>query len=257
MGIDMRGKVALITGASSGIGEACARGLSALGMRLVLAARRIERLEALARELKEDGIHAEAHRLDVRDRAAVEAFAASLLARGMVPDVLINNAGLSRGLEALQRGSVDDWEEMIDANVKGLLYMTRAFLPAMIDAGRGHVVNLGSVAGREAYPGGNVYCATKAAVAMLGRAINTDLLGTPLRMSTIEPGMVLTEFSEVRFHGDKERAAKVYEGVEYLRPEDVADAIAWVVTRPPHVNVQDMLVMPTMQRNPYVLERRK
>jgi serine 3-dehydrogenase len=225
-------------------------------MKLVLAARRVARLEALARELAGEGVEVEAFSLDVRDRAAVDAFASKLAARGIVPDVLVNNAGLSRGLEPLQRGSVDDWEEMIDANVKGLLYVSRALLPRMIEAGRGHVVNIGSVAGREAYPGGNVYCATKAAVAMLGRAINADLLGTPIRLCTIEPGMVLTEFSEVRFHGDKERAAKVYEGVEHLVADDIAEAVAWVVTRPPHVNVQDMLIMPTMQRNPYLIERR-
>ena len=193
--------------------------------------------------------------LDVRDRAGVIAFADWLEREGVTVDILINNAGLSRGLDTVQEGKDDDWDDMIDTNIKGLLNMTRALLPGMIARDSGHVVNLGSIAGHMVYPRGNVYCATKYAVRALTDAINVDLIGTRVRMSSVDPGMVETEFSLVRFRGDAEQAATVYEGVDSLMPEDIADAILFVLNTRPRVNVLNMLVMPTVQRSPYVMDR--
>jgi 3-hydroxy acid dehydrogenase/malonic semialdehyde reductase len=246
----------LVTGASSGIGEACARRLAAEGARLVLWARRADRLERLAAELADR--HESRPRVacvDVRDRAAVMREAAALIEADGAPDALINNAGLAAGLAALQDGDPDDWDRMIDTNVKGLLWVTRALLPAMIARGRGHIVNIGSTAGHVTYPKGNVYAATKFAVRALTEGINLDVAGTPIRVSSIDPGLVETEFSIVRFAGDAERARRVYEGMRPLTGDDVADAVAWVLTRPPHVNVLDVVMMPTAQRNVYVVAR--
>src|SRR5688572_18600041 len=205
----IEGRTVLVTGASSGIGRACARAFVKEGARIVLAARREDALEEVAAELGGETAGVHARTLDVRDRAAVAAFERDLAGAGLLPDVLINNAGLSRGLDKLHEGSIEDWEEMIDTNVKGLLYVTRAFLPHMVKADRGHVVNLGSTAGHMVYPGGNVYCATKFSVKALTHAMSVDLVGTKVRVSTVDPGMVETAFSEVRFRGDAERAAKV------------------------------------------------
>jgi len=241
------GRTVCITGASSGIGEACAERFAEAGCRLLLVARRGERLGRTAARLAGTGAEVWTVPLDVRDRRRVgEAFA------GLPPewrpiDVLVNNAGLARGLSPLHGGDVDDWEEMIDTNVKGLLYVTRAVLPGMVERGRGHVVNIGSIAGHEVYPGGNVYCASKHAVAALTRAVGIDLLGTGVRMSTVDPGMVQTEFSLVRFHGDERRADEVYRGLEPLRPGDVAEAVLFCATRPPHANVREMVLMPSAQ----------
>jgi len=244
----LKGRVALVTGASAGIGEACARALAGAGAHVVVAARRRERVEALARELEgEHGVRALAVALDVRDRSAVEAALAPLPEPFTAVDILVNNAGLGRGMDKLYQGDPSEWDEMVDTNVKGLLYVTRCLVPGMVARGHGHVVNLGSVAGREVYPGGNVYCATKFAVRALTGALKMDLLGTPVRVTTVDPGMVETEFSMVRFRGDRERAAKVYENLEALRPEDVADAVLWAVTRPPRVDVTEIVVMPTAQ----------
>lgn len=252
----IEGKLALITGASAGIGEAVARALARAGASLVLTARRLERLDALAAELRSDhGTDAHTARLDVRDRAAVLDFAAGLLAEDRIPDILVNNAGLASGLAPLHEGEFEDWDVMIETNITGLLNVTRAFLPSMVRRNSGHVVNVGSIAGRSVYPGGNVYSATKFAVRALTRALNADLLGTRLRASNIEPGLVETEFSEVRFRGDRERARSVYRGYRPLRPEDVAHAVLWVVTAPEHVNVQEMLIMPTDQRSTSLLAR--
>jgi 3-hydroxy acid dehydrogenase / malonic semialdehyde reductase len=170
-------------------------------------------------------------------------------------DVLVNNAGLSRGLEKLHEGSISDWDEMVDTNVKGLLYVTRAVVPGMVSRGRGHVINLGSIAGHEVYPGGAVYCATKFAVAAITRGLRLDLVGTPVRVTSIDPGMVETEFSIVRFHGDRERAGKVYDGVQPLTPVDIADAIFYAATRPPHVNVDEVLLMTTAQASATMVHR--
>ncbi len=254
-----RGKIVFVTGASSGIGRSCAKAFAGLGARLLLCARRGERVKALAKELAgADGVDVHAFTLDVRDRAAVDAAIAGLPESWRAVDVLVNNAGLSRGLERLYQGHAQDWEEMIDTNVKGLLYVTRAVLPGMVARGAGHVINIGSIAGYEVYLGGNVYCATKFAVRGLTRALRIDLNGTPIRVSEVAPGMVETEFSVVRFHGDEARAKKVYEGVEPppLTPDDIADAVAWCATRPAHVNVSEMIVMPTAQASATMVNRK-
>lgn len=246
----------LITGASSGIGEACARRLAADGADLVLWARRIERLAHLADELESAhgrAVHVAA--LDVRDRLSVEAAAAALLDAGAVPHALLNNAGLAAGYDFFQDGDPADWERMIDTNIKGLLWVTRAILPAMIANGRGHIVNIGSTAGHLSYPRGNVYAATKFAVRGLTEGLNLDCAGTPVRVSSVDPGFVETEFSVVRFDGDAERAAKVYEGFQPLTAADVADAVAYVLSRPEHVNVFEMVLLPRAQRNIYVVDR--
>jgi len=194
--------------------------------------------------------------LDVRDRAAVHRAIAAIPRAFSDIDVLVNNAGLSRGFDPIHEGREDDWDEMIDTNVKGLLSVTRAVLPGMVARGRGHVINIGSVAGHEAYPRGNVYCASKAAVRALNKSMRLDLLGTAIRVTTVDPGMVETEFSEVRFHGDRERAAKVYERTRPLAAADVADAVVWCATRPASVNVEELLLMPTDQAAPTLVHRR-
>ncbi len=253
----IRGKTAIVTGATAGIGEACARALAELGARVVLTGRRSDRLEALAGEIAHTtGTEPVTATFDVRDRAAVHDFAAGLERDGPVPDILINNAGLARGLDTVQEGSYEDWDDMIDTNIKGLLNMMREVLPGMIARDSGHVVNLGSIAGYVVYPQGAVYCATKFGVRAINQGANIDLLGTRVRMSSVDPGMVETEFSLVRFRGDEDRARTVYEGVDPLTAEDIADAVCYVLNTPPHVNVQQMLIMPTVQRSPYAMDRR-
>jgi NADP-dependent 3-hydroxy acid dehydrogenase YdfG len=193
--------------------------------------------------------------LDVQDRKAVAASIAALPADWASIDVLVNNAGLSRGLDKLYQCDIDDWEEMIDTNVKGVLYVTRAVVPGMIERGSGHVVNLGSTAQEITYPNGAVYCATKAAVKAINDGLRQDVLGTPVRVSSIDPGMVETDFSKVRFRGDEERAAKVYQGITPLTPADVADAIVWAVSRPAHVNIAHVLMTPVGQANSLLFHR--
>ena len=255
--ISLKDRVVFITGASAGIGAACARAFAAEGARLLLAARRLDRLEAMEVDLLEAGAAAvHAFRLDVQDREAVESEIADLPAEWREIDVLVNNAGLSRGLDKLWEGKAQDWEEMIDTNVKGMLWVTHAVVPGMVKRGRGHVVNLGSTAQELAYPGGAVYCGTKAAVKLINDGLREDLLGTPIRVSDIGAGMVETEFSEVRFRGDKERAAKVYQNITPLTPEDMADAIVWATTRPAHVNVAHMIVTTIDQANSIMFHRR-
>jgi 3-hydroxy acid dehydrogenase / malonic semialdehyde reductase len=252
----LRGALVLITGASAGIGAATARAFAAAGSRLLLAARRRQRIEELAAELREaHGTEVHLRTLDVRDPAAVEAWSRELGEEGLVPDILVNNAGLSRGLDPIHEGKIEDWDEMIDTNVKGLLYMSRAILPLMVARGSGHVIHLGSIAGDTVYPRGNVYNATKFAVKALTEAMNLDLVGTPIRISSVDPGLVETEFSEVRFRGDVERARSVYAGCTPLSPEDVAEVIRYVAAAPPHVNLFRTVVYPTDQRNPYVMHR--
>jgi NADP-dependent 3-hydroxy acid dehydrogenase YdfG len=194
--------------------------------------------------------------LDVQDRAAVEHLPGNLPESWRAIDVLVNNAGLSRGLDKLHEGKIQDWEEMIDTNVKGVLYVTRAIVPGMVERGRGHVINLGSTAGEIPYPGGAVYCASKAAVKFINDGLRQDLLGTPVRVTSVDPGMVETEFAEVRFRGDSERAAKVYKGVIPLTPDDVADAIVWSATRPAHVNIAHVLMTTIDQANSLLFNRK-
>jgi len=247
----------LVTGASSGIGAACARRFAAAGSRLVLWARREERLRSLASEIEVDSrLPVLVSCVDVRDRSAVEAAAGELAGEGVVPHVLVNNAGLAAGLDPLQEGDPEDWDRMIDTNLKGLLYVSRALLPHMIEAGRGHVINVGSTAGHQVYPRGNVYNATKFGVRALTEGLNLDLAGTPLRASSVDPGFVETEFSIVRFHGDVGRADSVYEGFRPLSADDVADAIHYVASVPDHVNVFDLVLLPAAQRNAYVVDRK-
>jgi NADP-dependent 3-hydroxy acid dehydrogenase YdfG len=250
------GKRVLITGASSGFGEACARKFAAEGASLVLWARRSERLETLEVELSDlNGAGVRTDKLDVRDRERVLALGRELVDSDSVPDILVNNAGLAAGLDNIHEGDFEDWDRMIDTNVKGLLNVTRAILPAMVERNAGHVINIGSVAGRMAYPKGNVYNASKFAVRALNEAMNLDMVGTRIRVSTIDPGAAATEFSEVRFHGDKGRADSVYTGFVPLTAEDVADAVLYVAGVPEHVNITDLVIMPTAQRNPFVLHR--
>ena len=253
----VEGRTAVITGATSGIGEACARILASRGAALVLVARRRERLEALADDLAAGAGGVHTRTLDVRDREAVAEFGRGLEAEGVEPDILVNNAGLARGMAPLHEGDPDDWDEMIDTNLKGLLYVTRAVLPGMVRRNRGHVVNIGSVAGRWVYPSGNVYNASKYAVRGLTEAMNLDLFGTEIRMSTVDPGMVETEFAAVRFRGDQDRAGKVYRDTRPLAPEDVADAVLYVLNAPPHVNVTEMVLWPTDQRSATMVARRE
>lgn len=246
-------QTAFVTGASSGIGRATAVALARAGFRLVLTGRRQERLAQLAEELAPTPVHILA--FDVRDRAAVDAAVASLPAEFADVDVLVNNAGNAHGLAPVQTGDPADWDAMLDGNVKGLLYVSRAVLPTMTRRRTGHIVNVGSIAGQEAYTNGNVYCASKAAVTMLTKTMRLDLLPQHIRVAEVNPGAVETEFSQVRFKGDEARAASVYQGFEPLRAEDVADVIAFMVTRPPHVNVAEVLLLPAAQAAATVIRR--
>ncbi len=250
--VDLTNRCVLITGASSGIGRSCAEIFAASGCRLLLAARRKERLEELSVALEEkNGAEVVTVGLDVRDREAVDQWVEGLPESWRNIDILVNNAGLARGLAPLHEGDVTDWEEMIDTNLKGLLWVTRALLPGMIARGRGHVINIGSIAGHEVYPSGNVYCATKHAVAALSRSLGIDTLGTGVRVSSVDPGMVETEFSAVRYHGDTEIAAKTYQNFPPLKAEDIAETVLFCATRPPHVNIHEVLIMPQDQAAVY------
>lgn len=237
--------IVFITGASAGFGAEIARRFAAGGASLVLAARRGDRLQALAAELR---VPAHLVELDVRDGAAVATAVANLPREFAAVDVLVNNAGLALGLEPAHQAKLGDWDQMVDTNIKGLMYVTRALLPGMVERRRGHVINLGSIAGEWPYPGGNVYGATKAFVRQFSLNLRADLLGTPVRVTDVEPGMCGgTEFSQVRFHGDEARAAKVYENVTPLSAEDIADTVHWIATRPPHVNINTISLMPVQQ----------
>jgi 3-hydroxy acid dehydrogenase/malonic semialdehyde reductase len=248
-------RTALVTGASSGFGLSIARRFAADGARVVIAARRGDRIAALAHEL---GDRALAVELDVRDREAVEFAITNLPPAFADIDVLVNNAGLAKGLEPAQRADVDDWDQMVDTNCKGLMYATRAVLPGMVARGRGHVINLGSVAGSYPYPGGNVYGASKAFVHQFSLNLRSDLHGTGVRVTCIEPGLAGgTEFSTVRFNGDQDRARGVYTGVDALGPDDVAEAVHWVASLPAHVNVNVLELMTVAQSfAPFQIHRR-
>jgi 3-hydroxy acid dehydrogenase / malonic semialdehyde reductase len=241
-------KIALITGATSGIGEACAKLFAHEHYDLILTGRRLDRLEKLAAKLNADfNIQVAVSSFDVRNREAVVLSLNNLPEKWKKVTVLINNAGLSLGLDPIQQGNFDDWDTMIDTNIKGLLYVSKIVANWMIDNKGGHIINLGSIAGKEVYPNGNVYCATKFAVDALTKGMRLDLLSHGIKVTAIHPGAVETEFSEVRFKGDKARAKKVYEGFEPLHAKDIAETILFAVSLPAHVNVNDMLVMPTAQ----------
>jgi 3-hydroxy acid dehydrogenase/malonic semialdehyde reductase len=253
----LKDKVVFVTGASSGIGKSCVRAFAGQEAKILMCARRTGRLKMFAAELKKEfGVPVHHFALDVRDQPAVEKAVAGLAKDWRVIEVLVNNAGLSRGLAKLHEGLLSDWEEMIDTNVKGLLYVSRTVIPGMVERGSGHIINIGSIAGYEVYPGGNVYCATKYAVRALSKGLRLDLNGTPIRVSEVAPGMVETEFSVVRFHGDTDRAGKVYQGVTPLSPDDIAEAVVWCATRPPHVNISEMIVMPTAQASTMLIHRK-
>jgi len=243
---DLSGKTALVTGASAGIGRATAARLAQEGARVLLGARRLEPIQELARELE----NAEAFELDVRDFAALEG-----IAQREPIDILVANAGMALGTETLADGDPGDWSTVIDTNIKGVLHSVRALLPGMLERGAGDVVLLGSVAGRQVYPGGNVYNATKHAVRALYEALRLDCFGKPIRFTTVDPGMVETEFSVVRFRGDEGAAAKVYDGMTPLTPADVADAIAYALTRPAHVNIGEIVLWPADQASTTLVKR--
>jgi 3-hydroxy acid dehydrogenase/malonic semialdehyde reductase len=252
----LAGKVVLVTGASSGIGRATAMEFGRKGARLLLCARRLELLRELEAPLLEAGA-ASVHcfSLDVRQRAAVGAALAGLPEEFQAIDILVNNAGLSRGMTKLYQDEPENWEEMIDTNVKGLLYVTRAVVPGMVERGRGHVISLGSTAGYITYANGAVYCATKAAEKAISDGLKIDLMGTAVRVTSVDPGMVETDFSRVRFRGDEERAAKIYRNITPLQPEDVAEAIVWAATRPPHVNIHNIVMTTIDQANSVTFHR--
>jgi 3-hydroxy acid dehydrogenase / malonic semialdehyde reductase len=254
----LRGAVVLVTGASSGIGAACSEAFAALGARVILAARRERALRRMVAQFEMR------HRaetlplvLDVRDAAAVSEAIAGLPERWAAIDVLVNNAGLARGLDPAYENAPEHIDEMVDTNLKGLLYVTRAVVPGMLARGKGHVINIGSTAGHAVYPGGTVYAATKHAVRAVTQGLKMDLHGTPVRVSSVDPGLVETDFSKVRFGGDTERADAVYATTDPLKPEDVADAVVYCASRPPHVNIAEVVLMPTAQSSATMIYRRK
>jgi NADP-dependent 3-hydroxy acid dehydrogenase YdfG len=254
--MSLKGRIVLVTGASAGIGAATALAFAAEGSRVLLAGRRFDKLADVGKLALEGGAEAiYTLGVDVRDRKAVGEAIEELPPEWAAIDVLVNNAGLSRGLDKLYEGRIDDWEEMIDTNMKGLLYVTRAVVPGMVKRGRGHVINLGSTAGEMTYPGGAVYCATKAGERAINDGLRQDVLGTPIRVTSVDPGMVETEFSIVRFHGDRQRASNTYKGIQPLAPEDVAEVIVWAAKRPPHVNIARVSLTPLQQANSLLVHR--
>tara|TARA_B000000460_G_scaffold217099_1_gene166985 strand:- start:110 stop:874 length:765 start_codon:yes stop_codon:yes gene_type:complete len=253
--MDLQNKTALITGATSGIGKATATLFAEKGAQLILCGRRQDRLGKLSEALSQKtNVHT--LNFDVRDKEKVFQQIASLPEAFQHIDILINNAGNAHGLDPIQQGNTDDWEAMIDINVKGLLYVSKAVLPIMLERQSGHIINIGSTAGKEVYPNGNVYCASKHAVDALNQGMRIDLNGKGIRVGAINPGLVATEFSEVRFKGDSDRASKVYQGYTPLQPEDIADIILFAVTRPPHVNIADLTVMCLDQATSTIVNKR-
>jgi serine 3-dehydrogenase len=254
----IKDKIVLITGSSSGFGEACARVFAEQGAKLILAARREERLKNLANELKAKyRTEILTLKLDVRNNDDVQKAIEGLDENWKSIDVLVNNAGLSRGLDKLHEGKIQDWDEMIDTNVKGLLYMSRAVIPLMVKRNSGHIVNIGSIAGHEVYPNGNVYCATKHAVDAITKGMRLDLSGTEIRVTTIDPGLADTEFSIVRFRGDDTRAKNVYKGLEALNGDDVADAVLYAVTRRKNTVVAEIIIVPVCQTSTTTVHRKQ
>lgn len=257
MAYSLEGRTVFITGASSGIGEACAIGFAALGARLLLCARRIDRLSGVAERIARDhGTQIHLLALDVSDAGVVSQVLSGLPAEWREIDVLVNNAGFAKGFEAIPEGRPREWDEMIDTNIKGLLYITRCIVPKMLERDSGHIINMGSIAGDEVYPNGVVYCATKAAVDAISRGLRMDIVGSRVRVTNIKPGMVETEFSNTRFRGDADRARKVYEGVLPLTAEDVADAVLYAATRSPHVNIDEITMKPVAQATANLVGRK-
>lgn len=253
----MNTNYALITGASSGIGEACSKILAKNGYNLILTGRRADRLEMVKKDIESKyDVTCQVAVFDVRKREEVENFVQSLESPWNQLSVLINNAGLAMGLSSIEDGDYKHWDTMIDTNIKGLLYVTKNIVPLLIKNGNGHIVNVGSIAGKEVYANGNVYCATKHAVDALNRSMRLDLSKYPIRVSAIHPGAVETEFSLVRFEGDAERAATVYKGFENLIADDVAEAVWFMLNRPEHVNINEMTIMPTAQPMAGVIHRK-
>ncbi|KAB2880006.1 SDR family NAD(P)-dependent oxidoreductase [bacterium] len=254
----LKKKTVLITGASAGIGEATAIAFAELGVRLILTARRKDKLDMLAKSLKEKfNTESLCMSLDVTRQKDVQKTIDSLPAAWSEIDILINNAGLGRGVDKIHEARIEDWEEMIDTNIKGLLYVSRAVIPGMVKRNSGHVINLGSAAGHEVYPGGNVYCATKHAVDALTKAMRMDLIETAVRVSTVDPGLVETDFGIVRFKGDTEKAKKPYENIQPLVGADIADIIIFIASRPAHVNINEVIVMPKAQASTTMVYRGK
>lgn len=251
------GKIVFITGASSGIGRSCACRFAESGYNLVISGRREEKLQELATELAARfNVVVIPLQMDVSRQDEISRSLESLPGEYRIPDILINNAGLALGLEPFHKGNFEQWDQMIDTNVKGLVYLSRALAPAMVGRGSGHIINIGSIAGREVYPNGNIYCATKAAVDSITKAMRIDLLPYGIKVSQIAPGAAETEFSTVRFSGDETRAKAVYEGFEPLRPEDIAEAVYYVASQPPHVNINDLLIMPAAQATAAIINRK-
>ena len=248
-------KTVLITGATSGIGLACARKFAANGDRLILTGRKVDKLEAISNELKEKGTEVLTLRLDVRDCKVAKEAIDSLPATWQQIDILVNNAGLALGLEPEYEGNIDDWETMIDTNIKGLLTMTRLIVPGMVERNNGHIINIGSVAGDAAYAGGNVYCATKAAVKALSDGLRIDVAHTAVRVTNLKPGLVETNFSNIRFHGDEARAANVYKGIQPLTGDDIADVAVYAANAPKHVQIAEVLILATHQASGSVIVR--
>lgn len=253
----MKGKTVLITGATSGIGEGCARKFAAMGSNLILNGRNIEKLNQLKEELTALGVEVLTLPFDVRDRAAMRAAIDSLQGPWQQIDVLINNAGLVLGMDKEYEGSLDEWDIVIDTNIKALLAMTRLIVPEMVKRNNGHIINIGSIAGDAAYGGGSVYCATKAAVKALSDGLRIDLVDTPLRVTNIKPGMVETNFSVIRFRGDKTKADAVYNGIQPLTGDDIADVVYYAASAPAHVQIAEVLVMPTYQATGTICHRQK
>lgn len=251
----MERKIAFITGATSGIGEACARKFAEGGYDLVITGRNVEKLKAVEQQVRQLGADVLTLAFDVRDRKAATAAVESLEGKWATVDVLINNAGLALGLDKEYEGDLDDWEAMIDTNIKGLLTMTRLIVPSMVKRNKGHVINIGSVAGDAAYAGGNVYCATKSAVKAISDGLRIDVANTAVRVTNVKPGLVETNFSVIRFHGDKERADNVYKGIQPLTGDDIADVAFYAASAPEHVQVAEVLVLATHQANGTVIDR--
>lgn len=249
-------KTVLVTGATSGIGEACARRFASEGCKLIINGRNEQKLNALRQDLENSGTQVLALPFDVRDRQAAQAAVDSLCNGWENIDILINNAGLALGLDKEHEGSYEDWDIMIDTNVKGLLNMTRMVVPGMVKRGCGHIINIGSVAGDAAYANGNVYCATKAAVKALSDGLRIDVADTPLRVTNLKPGLVETNFSVVRFHGDEERAQNVYKGIKPLTGEDIADVAFYAASAPEHVQIAEVLILATHQASGSVVVRK-
>ena len=252
----MKHSTVLVTGASSGIGRSCAVKFAEAGARIILAARRTDRTKILADDLKRSyKTDCLSVGLDVRDRNAVVRTFAGLPNEWKTIDVLVNNAGLSRGLDKIHEGKADDWDEMVDTNIKGLLYVSKEVIPGMVQRGKGTIINIGSIAGHEVYPRGNVYAATKHAVDALTKGMRLDLVDTPVRVCTVDPGLVETEFSLVRFRGDAEKAKTAYQSLKPLSPDDVADAVVFCATRPPHVQLAEIIILPTAQASTTLVHR--